>query len=147
MGTVSNVMSTGVNSYSRGTAEAFSIFYPSDPTARAKVDQWLFYGSATFTLRSAAVWPLDYPLSGKGAARTTALRSEPARHAWHSRQASCFKRIFRRRLFNRRRDNVSHVHLHGVKDIGLKDGSNVKCWHDAIEASPAIQRAWGPFPT
>ena len=24
-------------------------FYPSDAAARAKVDQWLFYGSATFT--------------------------------------------------------------------------------------------------
>jgi len=24
-------------------------FYPTDPVARAKVDQWLFYGSATFT--------------------------------------------------------------------------------------------------
>ena len=41
----------------------------------------------------------------------------------------------------------SDVHLHGVKDIGLKDYSHVKRWHDAIEARPAVQRAWGPFPT
>ena len=40
----------------------------------------------------------------------------------------------------------SDVHLHGVKDIGLGDYANVKRWHDAIEARPAIQRAWGPFP-
>jgi GST-like protein len=40
----------------------------------------------------------------------------------------------------------SDVHLHGVKDIGLDDYRHVKRWHDAIEARPAIQRAWGPFP-
>ena len=38
------------------------------------------------------------------------------------------------------------VHLHGVKDIGLGDYPNLERWHDAIEARPAIQRAWGPFP-
>ncbi len=40
----------------------------------------------------------------------------------------------------------SDVHLHGVKDIGLGDYANVKRWHDAIEARPAVQRAWAPFP-
>jgi len=30
-------------------AEKSGKFYPSDPLARVKVDQWLFYGSATFT--------------------------------------------------------------------------------------------------
>jgi glutathione S-transferase len=40
----------------------------------------------------------------------------------------------------------SDVHIHGVRDIGLGDYPNVKRWHDAIEARPAIQRAWGPFP-
>ena len=40
----------------------------------------------------------------------------------------------------------SDVHLHGVKDIGLGAYPNVKRWHDAIEARPAIKRAWGPFP-
>jgi len=40
----------------------------------------------------------------------------------------------------------SDVHLHGVKDIGLGEYANVKRWHDAIEARPAVQRAWGPFP-
>ena len=40
----------------------------------------------------------------------------------------------------------SDVHLHGVKDVGLGEYPNVKRWHDAIEARPAIQRAWGPFP-
>jgi GSH-dependent disulfide-bond oxidoreductase len=41
----------------------------------------------------------------------------------------------------------SDVHLHGVNDIGLKDYPNVQRWHDAIAARPAVQRAWGPFPT
>ena len=39
----------------------------------------------------------------------------------------------------------SDVHLHGVNDIGLGDYPNVKRWHDAIEARPAVQRAWEPF--
>ena len=41
----------------------------------------------------------------------------------------------------------SDVHVHGVKDIGLKDYPNVQRWHDAIAARPAVQRAWGPFPS
>jgi GST-like protein len=40
----------------------------------------------------------------------------------------------------------SDVHLHGVNDIGLQNYPNVKRWHDAIAARPAVQRAWGPFP-
>jgi len=39
----------------------------------------------------------------------------------------------------------SDVHIHGVRDIGLNDYANVKRWHDAIEARPAVQRAWVPF--
>jgi GST-like protein len=30
-------------------AEKSGKFYPTDPLARIRVDQWLFYGSATFT--------------------------------------------------------------------------------------------------
>jgi glutathione S-transferase len=41
----------------------------------------------------------------------------------------------------------SNVHLHGVKDIGLDDHPNLRRWHDAIEARPAIRRAWAQFPT
>jgi len=41
----------------------------------------------------------------------------------------------------------SDVHIHGVRDIGLNDYANVKRWHDAIEARPAVQRAWVPFAT
>jgi GST-like protein len=40
----------------------------------------------------------------------------------------------------------SDVHLHGMNDVGLDGYPNVKRWHDAIAARPAIQRAWGPFP-
>ena len=39
----------------------------------------------------------------------------------------------------------SDVHIHGIRDIGLNDYANVKRWHDAIEARPAVQRAWVPF--
>ena len=37
------------------------------------------------------------------------------------------------------------VHIHGVNDIGLDEFPNVKRWHDAIEARPAVQKAWVPF--
>jgi GST-like protein len=37
------------------------------------------------------------------------------------------------------------VHLHGVNDVGLRDFPNVKRWHDAIAARPAVQRAFVPF--
>ena len=37
------------------------------------------------------------------------------------------------------------VHLHGVNDVGLDDYPNVRRWHDAIAARPAVERAWGPF--
>jgi glutathione S-transferase len=39
----------------------------------------------------------------------------------------------------------SGVHLRGVKDIGLAGYPNLKRWYDAIEARPAIQRAWDRF--
>ena len=37
------------------------------------------------------------------------------------------------------------VHLHGVKDIGLSGYPDLKRWHDAIEARPAVKKAWTPF--
>jgi len=37
------------------------------------------------------------------------------------------------------------IHIHGVTDIGLDEYPNVRRWHDAIEARPAVQKAWTPF--
>jgi GSH-dependent disulfide-bond oxidoreductase len=119
--------------------------YPSDPIARLKVDQWLFYGSATFTtlaqqfghfwLRS----PEDVPGAKKhydGVLRDMLATLD--RHlAVNDYLAGKFSVA-----------DISvypDVHLHGVNDIGLAQYPNLKRWHDAIAARPATQRAWGPY--
>ena len=54
-------------------AEKSGKFYPSEPAARAKVDQWLFYGSATFTTLAQQFGHWAVRIRRKGAARAEAL--------------------------------------------------------------------------
>jgi GST-like protein len=121
-------------------------FYPSDAAARAKVDQWLFYGSATFTTLSQQFghWVVRNPEKVPAAQKhyDAVLRDMLGildRHLASSEYFGGAYSIADMTMY-------SDVHLHGVKDIGLGDYPNVKRWHDAIEARPAVQRAWGPFP-
>ena len=37
------------------------------------------------------------------------------------------------------------IHIHGVNDIGLDEYPNIQRWHNAIEARPAVNKAWTPF--
>ena len=60
-------------------AEKSGKFYPADAAARANVDKWLFYGSATFYDAGAAVWPLGGAFASEGAANAGALYRQPAR--------------------------------------------------------------------
>jgi len=119
--------------------------YPKDPVARVKVDQWLFYGSATFTtlaqqfghffLRSQE----DVPGAKKfydgvlrdmlGILDKHLADNEYVAGAYSVADISMYP----------------DVHLHGVNDIGLSTYPNLKRWHDAIAARPAVQRAWGPY--
>jgi GST-like protein len=111
------------------------------------VDQWLFYGSATFTTLAQQFghWVVRSPLKVPQAQEhyTANLRDMLSildRHLASNEYFGGAYSIADMTMY-------SDVHLHGMKDIGLADYPNLKRWHDAIEARPAIQRAWAPFPT
>ncbi|MGH6768704.1 MAG: glutathione S-transferase family protein [Xanthobacteraceae bacterium] len=121
-------------------------FYPRDPAARVKVDQWLFYGSATFTTLSQqfGFWTKRNP-----------EKVPPAQKHYDAILRDMLGILDRQLAANEYIAGAysiadmtmySDAHLHGENDIGLGEYSNVKRWHDAIAARPAIQRAWGPFP-
>lgn len=128
-------------------AEKSGKFYPADPAARVKVDQWLFYGSATFTTLAQQFghWTIRSP-----------VKAPPAQQHYETVLKDMLGILDRQLASNpfiagdysiADMTMYSDVHLHGVKDIGLGEYANVKRWHDAIEARPAIARAWGPFPS
>lgn len=119
--------------------------YPTDPLARLDVDQWLFYGSATFTtlaqqyghfvLRS----PEDVPPAKKhyDDVMRDLLKTLDQRLAGNAYVAGDYSIA-----------DISiypDVHLVGVGHIGLDEYPNVQRWHDEIEARPAVQRAWGAY--
>jgi GST-like protein len=120
-------------------------FYPQDAAGRAKVDQWLFYGSATFTTLAQQFghWTIRSPVKAPPAQQhyeanlrdmLGILDRHLATHDYFGGDYSIADMTM-----------YSDVHIHGVRDIGLADYANVKRWHDAIEARPAVQRAWVPF--
>jgi GSH-dependent disulfide-bond oxidoreductase len=128
-------------------AEKSGKFYPADRAARVKVDQWLFYGSATFTTLSQQFghWTIRSPVKAPVAQQhyeanlrdmLSILDRALAENEYFGGDYSIADMTM-----------YSDVHLHGVKDIGLGEYPNLKRWHDAIEARPAVQRAWGPFPS
>lgn len=118
--------------------------YPSDPLQQVKVDQWLFYGSATFTTLAQQFghfvvrWDKDVPLAKEW--YTGVLKD----------MLSTLDRHLADNEFVAGAYSVADIsmypdtHLHGVKDIGLDAYPNVKRWHDTIEKRPAVQKAWGP---
>lgn len=119
--------------------------YPSDPLQQIKVDQWLFYGSATFTTLAQQFghfvvrWDQDVPKAKE----------------WYTGVLKDMLGILDRHLADNEYVAGAYsvadismypdVHLHGVNDIGLGAFPNVKRWHDAIEKRPAVQKAWGPY--
>ena len=119
--------------------------YPTQPLARLKVDQWLFYGSATFTTLAQQFghfvvrWDQDVP-----AAKTwyTGILKDMLgtldRHLATTEYMAGAYSVADISMY-------PDVHLHGVNDIGLGGYPNLRRWHDAIAARPAGQRAWGPY--
>jgi GSH-dependent disulfide-bond oxidoreductase len=125
--------------------KAGGALYPADPLKRAKVDQWFFYGTSTFT-------PLaqQYGLFMHRFAEDV----PPAKKHYEAQVRDMFG-VFDRHLA----DNAymageysvadiscyPDVHLHGKRGLGLNEYPNLNRWHDAIEARPAVQRAYAPI--
>ena len=118
--------------------------YPSDPAQRVKVDQWLFYGSATFTTlaQQFGQWVKRSPEKVPQAMEnyTNVLKDMLSTLNRHLGEIEYVAGAFSVADISMYPD----THLHGVQDIGLGDYPNVKRWHDSIEARPATRRAWGP---
>jgi GST-like protein len=119
--------------------------YPDDAIQRLAVDQWLFWGSSTFTTLAqqfghythrapekvpAAQKHYDSVLRDMLDTMNTRLgESDYLAGAYSIADISCY----------------SDVDLHGASDIGLDEYRNLARWHAAIAARPAVERAWGPF--
>ncbi len=119
--------------------------YPSDPIRQIRVDQWLFYGSATFTTlaQQFGLWVIrsseDVPQAKKH--YTEVLRDMLGtldRHLGDNEYLAGDYSMADVSIF-------ADVHRHGVEDIGLDEYPNLRRWHDAIMARPATQRGWAPF--
>lgn len=119
--------------------------YPADPLVRLKVDQWFIYGSATFTTLAQQFghWvvrsPEDVPQAKKHYDATFRdMLATLDRHLGETEYLAGAYTIADITCY-------PDVHLHGVDDIGLDEYPNLRRWHDAIAARPAVQRAWGPY--
>ena len=116
--------------------------YPAAPVRRAKVDQWFFYGTSTFT-PLAQQYGLFMHRFGQDV--------PPAKQHYAAQLRDMFG-IFDRHLADNAymADDYSiadissypDVHIHGKLGMGLADYPNLDRWHDAIAARPAVQRAW-----
>lgn len=119
--------------------------YPTDPIKRIEADQWLFYGSATFTTL-AQQYGLFWIRLGEDVPRAKEHYDGVLRD-----MLSMYDRRLAENEYVIGDYSVADiacypdVHIHGVNDIGLDAYPNVKRWHDAIQARPAVQRAWIPF--
>jgi GST-like protein len=125
--------------------KAGGALYPAEPLARLAVDQWFFYGTSTFTPLAQQYglfthrFPEDVPPAKKhydgllrdmfGVLDRRLGESEYLAGDYSIADISCYP----------------DVHLHGAEGIGLGDYPNLRRWHDAIAARPAVERAWGPL--
>ena len=119
--------------------------YPTDPVSRVTVDQWLFYGSATFTTL-AQQYGLFFIRLGEEVPRAKehydgVLRDMLGMYDKHLESNEYVAGDY----------SVADIacypdiHIHGVNDIGLENYPNLKRWHDTIEERPAVKKAWTPF--
>jgi GST-like protein len=119
--------------------------YPTDPIARLKVDQWLFFGSATFTTLAqqfGLFWGRfeeDVPAAKKhydGVLRDMFATLD--RHLGDNEYMAGDYTVADISMY-------PDTHVHGAGNIGLDAYPNLSRWHDAIAARPAVVRAWEPF--
>ena len=122
--------------------KAGGALYPAAPLARAKVDQWFFYGTSTFT-----------PLAQQyGLFMHRFGQDVPPVKAHYEAQMRDMFGIFDKHLagsaFMAGEYSIADisiypdVHIHGKGGMGIGDWPNLSRWHDAIAARPAVQRAW-----
>ncbi len=125
-----------------GAEKAGGALYPAEPLRRAKVDQWFFYGTSTFT-----------PLAQQyGLFMHRFGQDVPPAKAHYEAQVRDMFGIFDRHLAGTAYMAGDYsiadiwiypdVHIHGKLGMGLGDYPNLSRWHDAIAARPAVQRAW-----
>jgi GST-like protein len=119
--------------------------YPEDPMQRIKVDQWFIYGSAQWTTL-AQQYGLFMHRLGEDVPRaqehyTGVLRDMMTMYDKHLGENEYIAGDYSIADITVYPD----IHGHGVNDIGLDEFPNIKRWHAAIEARPAVQRAWTPF--
>lgn len=123
--------------------KAGSDIYPDDPVRRVNVDQWLFYGSATFTTLAQQL----------GLFKIRMPEDVPAAKKYYEDQYLDMCGIFDKRLADNEYlageeysigDIATYpdIHWHTYYDVAIDDFPNLVRWHDAIEARPAVQRAW-----
>jgi len=116
--------------------------YPADPVRQARVDQWFFYGTSTFTPIAQQFglfrhrFPEDVPQVRKhyeermrdmlGVLDKQLADNEYLAGDYSIADISCYP----------------DVHIHGSGDLGLSAYPNLARWHDAIAERPAVERAW-----
>jgi GST-like protein len=125
--------------------KAGGTLYTADPVQRLAVDQWFFYGTSTFT-----------PLAQQYGLFTHRFPEDvPAAKAHYKETLLDMFETYNNHLANNEFlagdysiADIScypDVHVHGAKGGLLGDYANLSRWHDAIEARPAVQRAWVPI--
>jgi GST-like protein len=121
--------------------------YPSAPVQRAKVEQWFFYGCATFTPWAQQYglfthrFPEDVPPAKKHyAAMMRDMFGVLDKHLADSAYLGGDFSIADIACY-------PDVHIHGKGGaIGLSDYPSLARWHDSIAARPATERAWAWAP-
>ena len=117
--------------------------YPRDPARRVVVDQWLFYGSATFTTLAQQFGffhlrcPKEVPVAKSHYLTImrdmfATLDNKLAETEYVAGEHSVADIAF-----------YADVHIYGPEAIGLADYPNLKRWHDTLEAGPALQKSMG----
>jgi len=118
--------------------------YPENPAQRVVVDQWLFYGSATFTTLSQQFGFFHFRCPEEVPFAKTHYQNV-VKDMLGMLDGQLADREFVAGDYSVADISLyADTHFYGPEEIGFDDYPNVKRWHDAIEARPAVQRAWGP---
>ncbi|MDX1483283.1 MAG: glutathione S-transferase family protein [Alphaproteobacteria bacterium] len=119
--------------------------YPEDPLAQIKVDQWLFYGSATYTTLAQQYGLFWYRL-GEEVPKAKEHYLNTLRDMFGTLDRHLAENEYVAGDYSVADISMyADTHIHGVGHVGLDDFPNLRRWHDAIEARPATQRGWEPF--